>query len=349
MKKDNQLIKKVFIPLIFLIVFCLEASVAFGSIKVTKGKSDILYSYKATPSGTYNVGLKDNSYIDSKQLGMNQLYISKLVNTIYGRFNYQYSGSEEANLTYTYGVEAEIIGEYQTTSELENKRIWNKKFTLVPYSTKTVTNEKGFSLAQDVNVNFEQYNNIVTSFSKEINIPMDAYLSVVFKVNVRGVPKSNVGTVSEESTYELKIPLDEQAFQITTKAKANENQSISKITNATRTVNSLTMLLAGAAFVVTAFFFFKYCQKTFASIDSPHRKRVQRILKEYGDIIVEINTLMDISRLSIVEVKSFNELMDLEAELRIPILYYENGNDAWFLIHHENQLYRFILRDEEQS
>ncbi len=349
MKKDNHVIKKIIIPLIFLIIFCLEASVVFGSIKVTKGKSDILYSYKATPSGMYHVGLKQNSYIDAKQLGMNQLYISKLVNNIVSRFNYQYSGSETANLTYTYGVEAEIIGEYQTTNELDNKRIWNKKFTLVPYNTKTVTNEKGFSFAQDVNINFEQYNNIASSFAKEINIPMDAYLLVTFKVNVRGVPKSNVGTVSEESTYELKIPLDEQAFQITTKSKTNDNQTISKITAATKTINSLTMLLAGAAFVVTALLFFKYCQKTFASNESPYRKKVQRILKEYGDIIVEINTLMDISQLSIVEVKSFNELMDLEAELRIPILYYENGSDAWFLISHDQHLYRFILRDEEQS
>lgn len=347
--KDNRMIKRVVIPLGFLIIFCLESMLIFSSIHITEGSSDILYSYKATPSGTYNITLKENSYIDSKQLGMNQLYIAKLVNNITSRFNYQYSGSEKANLTYTYSIDATIVGEYQTTDEIENNRVWTKKFTLLPSTSKTVTGEKGFTLAQDVNINYDQYNNIVENFYKEINLPMNAYLSIEFKVNVRGVPESNVGTVNEDSTYEMKIPLHEQAFQISTKTTTNENQNISKITNTKRTVNTVTMILTTIAFVITIIIFFKYCQKAFVSNETPYRKKLNRILKEYGDIIVEINSLMDMSNLSIIEVKSFNELIDLEVELRIPILYYENGIEGWFMIVQGNQLYRFVLKDNEEQ
>lgn len=349
MKTNNDVMKRIIIPLGFLVIFCLEAILIFSSIRVTEGKSDILYSYKATPSGTYSVALKDNNYIDSKQLGMNQLYISKLVNNIMSRFNYQYSGSEKADLTYTYGIDATIIGEYQTTDELDNNRVWNKKFTLVRTTSKTVNNQTGFSIAQDVNINYDQYNNIVENFYKEINLPMNAYLSIVFKVNVRGEPVSKVGTINEESTYEMKIPLHEQAFQITTKTSTNENQNISKVTTATKTINSLKLLFAGVAFVLTAILFFKYCQKSFVSHESAYRRQLNRILKEYGDIIVEINSMMDTSRLSIIEVKSFNELIDLEAELRIPILYYEYINEGWFMITQGHNLYRFVLKDEEEQ
>ena len=75
--KDNKMLRKVIIPLIFLIIFSVEAVIGFSAINVTEGKQDVLYSYKATPSGTYSVNLKDNKYTDSKTMGMNKLYISK--------------------------------------------------------------------------------------------------------------------------------------------------------------------------------------------------------------------------------------------------------------------------------
>ena len=133
--KDNKLIKKVIIPLIFLILFSVEIIMGMSAINVTEGKKDVLYSYKATPSGTYSVNLIDNNYTDSKVMGMNKLYITKLINNITAKFNYQYSGGEEADLTYTYSVSANIIGEYQTTDELENNEVWNKIYVLVPAET----------------------------------------------------------------------------------------------------------------------------------------------------------------------------------------------------------------------
>ena len=55
--KDNKLIKKVIIPLIFLILFSVEIIMGMSAINVTEGKKDVLYSYKATLSGTYSVNL----------------------------------------------------------------------------------------------------------------------------------------------------------------------------------------------------------------------------------------------------------------------------------------------------
>lgn len=344
---NNKFLKRTIIPLGFLIMFCIETILIFNSVSVKEGKSDILYSYKATPTGNYNVVLKPNNYIDTKQLGMNQLYISKLVDKVVSRFNYQYSSSEKANLTYTYGINASIIGEYQTTNELNNNKVWSKNFVLLPSTSKTV-NDTGFTLSENISIDYVYYNNIVENFYREINLPMRAYLSVIFKVNVRGEPESNVGTINEDSTYEMKIPLHEQAFQITTKTTNNPNQNISKITNATKNVNSLTLILSGIAFILTIVVFFKYCQKTFASNESAYRKQINRILKEYGDIIVEITNLMDTSNMSIVDVKTFNELLDLEAEIRTPILYYESLTEGWFMITQGNNLYRYIVVDEEQ-
>lgn len=55
---------------------------------------------------------------------------------------------------------------------------------------------------------------------------------------------------------------------------------------------------------------------------------------------------MDISKLSIIEVKSFNEMVDLQAELHTPILYYEKGKCSLFMVINEGNLYRFVLNKE---
>ena len=74
--------------------------------------------------------------------------------------------------------------------------------------------------------------------------------------------------------------------------------------------------------------------------------QLRKILKGYGDIIAEVTTKPDLRGLNIIEVKEFEDLINIEEELRVPILYYEleKDNEAWFIITTGNQVYRYILR-----
>ena len=71
-------------------------------------------------------------------------------------------------------------------------------------------------------------------------------------------------------------------------------------------------------------------------------------MKEYGDIIVELASEVKKDGYSIIEVKNFNELVDLEYELRIPITFYEKeeGQYGEFMITNEKNIYLFVLKDE---
>lgn len=344
MKKNSYLIL-----LLFFIIFVVEGFFLISAFTVTEENSDVLYSYEAIPSGTYSVILKPNNYTNSTTLGMNQMYISKLVSSINTKFNYQFSGSTKADLNYSYSVTADIIGNYQSTNEDNNKEIWKKSYVLVPTTNVNLNGQTSFSLDKDVVIDFEQYNAVVQSFYKEISVPMDAYLLVKYNVNVKGTPESNVGTINEESSFEIKIPLNEQAFQITTNAKTGNNKTISKITESTNSINFVKLLISLSAIIITSIVFFGYRRKFRPEKESMYVKEIKHILKEYGDIIVEINTLMDISKMSIIEVKSMNELIDLEAELRIPILYYEENNESWFMIIQGRQLYRYVIKAEQEN
>ncbi len=74
---------------------------------------------------------------------------------------------------------------------------------------------------------------------------------------------------------------------------------------------------------------------------SQYQKERNKILKEYGDIIIETKSPVTRSGLTITEVKSFKEMLDLEEELRIPIMFYENEEKEYgeFSLLHQKILY----------
>ncbi len=77
-------------------------------------------------------------------------------------------------------------------------------------------------------------------------------------------------------------------------------------------------------------------------------KEKKRILKTYDSVIVEVETLPNIAGKNIIKVKTFDDLVDAQLELREPI-YYKNDNDScFFLLLHYNEACVFILKINDE-
>lgn len=73
-------------------------------------------------------------------------------------------------------------------------------------------------------------------------------------------------------------------------------------------------------------------------------KEKKRILKTYDSVIVEVETLPNIAGKNVIKVKTIDDLVDAQLELREPI-YYKNDNDScFFLLLHYNEACIYILR-----
>ena len=72
---------------------------------------------------------------------------------------------------------------------------------------------------------------------------------------------------------------------------------------------------------------------------------LNRILKNYGDIVAEIVSPVEIDNLNIIDVKNFDQLLDIEEEIRMPILFYETIPDEQgeFIIICDNMAYRYVI------
>ncbi len=80
---------------------------------------------------------------------------------------------------------------------------------------------------------------------------------------------------------------------------------------------------------------------------SIYQKEKKRILRTYGSVIVEVETLPNIAGKNLIKVKSIDDLVDAQLELREPI-YFKNDNDScFFLLLHYNEACIYILKLNE--
>lgn len=80
---------------------------------------------------------------------------------------------------------------------------------------------------------------------------------------------------------------------------------------------------------------------------SAYVKNKKRILKTYDSVIVEVENIPNIAGKNIIKVKSIEDLVDAQLELREPI-YYKNDNDScFFLLLHYNEACVYILKMNE--
>lgn len=76
-------------------------------------------------------------------------------------------------------------------------------------------------------------------------------------------------------------------------------------------------------------------------------KNKRKILRTYDSIIVEVEEIPNIAGKNIIKVKSIEDLVDAQLELREPI-YYKNDNDScFFMLLHYNEACIYILKMNE--
>lgn len=105
-------------------------------------------------------------------------------------------------------------------------------------------------------------------------------------------------------------------------------------------------LILGALFIVLTVFLGIYLKETPDEFTT-FIKTKRRILRTYNSIIVEVESIPNIAGKNIIKVKTIEDLVDAQLELREPI-YYKNDNDScFFILLHYNEACIYILKLNE--
>lgn len=341
-KVSIQKLTKIFFGTLFLIVLVMSLWIIFDCFKKTPDRTELVANYTSKPTINYRVYLKPNKFYEQKFLTKDKKYISNIIDYIEIDFDYSFSSSKAVNYTYNYKVDANINSQYELNGSVAE--LWKKTYNLVPL--KTETKQSSFvKTSEKVRIDYNKYDDLAKKFRDEYGVVADTKLTVNIDVSINGTVESN--NLSEAKTITLTIPLNKAVTDVTVLGESPSTNNITKNIKGETNVNYVllipALLIALASLPATIVTFYKLFKITNVS---QYLVEQRKILKGYGDIIAEVTTKPDLLDLKIVEVKNFEDLINIEEELRVPIIFYElSGKDeSWFIITSGTQAYRYILK-----
>ena len=130
------------------------------------------------------------------------------------------------------------------------------------------------------------------------------------KINLMG-ELSN--PLEDEKTISIKIPLNEQAFRITEDYEKDISNQIFEKNEYQGEVKNKN-LVSGIILIITSLFLLVLFFKEIFNVEKKtnYTLKLNKILKSYGDIIVELATQINMENYQIIDVKNFNEMIDLK-------------------------------------
>lgn len=299
---------------------------------------------KITRDVDYKVYLEKNNFYESEFLGKDRAYVSSLIN--YFELYYIYSDKfpGKTDFDYNYNIKG-ILKIYN--SDGKDKLLYTKDYNLVEKKEKSFGHSDSFDIEENVKIDYKNYKKVVEDFKKTYGLSIIGELEVVFCVNMN----SSEFHSSENST--VIIPLTSSIVNVTT---VYDNVKIQKIEEKGYfTLGNFFTLIVGILFLIGSLVSLGLVIKEIIHLfkqTSKYNKELRRILRQYDRLIVETDTVIDISNYEVIETKEFNELLDVRDNLEKPILHKELEKDkkSLFMVIADNDVvYKYILEEEDEE
>lgn len=350
-KNQEHLILNQWIEVIvmFLSVFTLIVSmkILHDSFNKDRDLDEIRYLYEINNGLDYKVYMYENNFFEEDYLGMNKQYMAKLVDTINVNFYNKLELSRKSNIEYDYIINASINAKTPSTDGIFDSILWTKNYVLLDKQVSGGTGVLKNEINVPLEVDFQTYRQLVAEFQNQMRLDVNAYFNIDFIVNYRVYIDGD--KIEKTETINMQIPLSTQTFQINTNYNSKINETIYQDIVEDNNIKIIcgfilffSSLLCG---IILLFILINDTKRTEYIIE------LNKIIKNYGDVIAAISNLPNLSDREIYEMKTFTDLLNIEEELKIPIIYYEKkfNKEGWFLILHNDKVYRYILKEKQNK
>ena len=333
---------KKYLRLQVLCIFCVVLFSLLDIYMYKKGyfeEKQLTLKYQETNDIDYKVYLKENDFFETDYLGKNKTYITSLIDYINVDYNYNIEFDHPVTGDYQYYVYATIESKKTNSDD----KYWSKDYTITDTQTMNITDLKEYSIHENVNIDYNKYNSILNSFKKTVGLSSsDGILKVYLKVN------NNIKGNGIESPIESKLLLQLPLSEMTIEASINldEHNTVKEISKPIdsdklsfqRTIGSIYLAAIISCLVLTLYFNKK--RKSLNKYDNTLKK----ILNTYDGIIVNIKKLPLLANYKVIDVSSFDELLDAHSEVRMPINFYQEDDKCYFLLITDNTAWRYGMK-----
>ena len=309
-------------------------------------KTKIVVNYKENSDISYKVHLHDNDIYDGNYLGMNERYITKLVDNILVNFNYNILFDKDISGYYRY----KVVGTLVAFQDDKNDSLWEKDYILLNDKTEVLNdNIKSIKIIDSVNIDYDKFKEELNKFSNDYNIKVSGYLMVKIIIEENLDFFSIDKLINAEKEIKLFIPLSNDTFKIDI---VNDNNNVDKYYDFSKKEPVNYLLLIIGAFSLSlgiSFLALTIRNMIFEYRDEyNYKKELAKIIKGHGDILVSVKKFYSKHKYNLIYVASFEELMDAYRRVENPISYKEvkkNEETIFLMIDEDNAwIYRLLSK-----
>ncbi len=323
---------------IFLLI---SAVLLYRSYNPATHKKNLLVSYNSEDNISYKITAKANSYYTDADLVMDKQYVSSILDKITFNVSYNFDSSKLLDYTYNYSIIATLVGNYNGSGK--DSELWSKEFILEPSTSLNLEDANNISVVKTFDIDYQTYNSIMQSFKEEFNLKVDAYLDINFKVNVKSTVGDN-NQIDQDDWINIKIPLLGDTTHISYKKTGVVDNNLWTTVNDVEQTSILLKIMYGIGLLFGAVLDWLLLLKAYKTTEKDrYYYEVNRILKSYSEILVEVEEIPEHLQLKNIKVSNFKDMIDVNEELHLPILYYEENNKINFFIMSETYFYIFVI------
>ena len=341
--------KKIIVSFFLVIALVVQfsfLSYLFKAIMPESNASDenVIMSYTQQGNLDYRVYLKPNEFISNEYLEEGEAYILDLIDHVRITSLYSFNSTSKTNVAGTNKLVATLKIYYKESSDKsQNPEVMTKEQT---HDEKVInfTDDK-YSTLSSYDIYLDDYLKMVEEFQSKVKISIDAYLEISMENELSG----SVGGASYDGNYgtSLSIPLSESVVKIDSQKNDSKTEKIyeSDLVKTNKTVMSYIVIANVLTFIIICLLLRKLFMFT---NKSEYERTLNKILKNYDDIIVNTSTILDVNKYKLIEIEEFKEILNLSRELLLPIMNYEvtKGKETWFYVIKDDILYRYVVSYE---
>ena len=268
-----------------------------------------------------------------------------MINYIDADFSYDFSASNLIDYQFRYLIKADVTVYEKGDS---SKILYKSSDTLLPEKTVQYSGASTYSIRENVKIDYDKYNNIVSSFKRDYSLALESQLKVTLYVFMNGTYKEIKQPLSSSQNMSLTIPLTEQTINISMNYKEVNDANVVEEYSNVETINIVFFVLFGVSLIASLVLTVKLVRflNKIKTKGTEYDRILGTILKDYEGIVARVKKVPDFSGRTVIELETFDEILDISEKLDKPILFIEmhKHQKSWFIIVNHNEIYKYSLK-----
>lgn len=315
-------------------ILCFFLSVIILFLSLNYNKNNALLKYDIENDASYKVYLINNTFYDKPYLTEQSNIPTGYIDYITVTLNNKITFDKSINTKYTYNIKA--IVEVIDLNKSADNVVYEKEYILLEDTTVS-NNSISNTINKSVDIDYKQYNELVNKYKLDLKMPVDANVKVILNV------KYNNSLIKDKENVIVNIPLSVNTINITKDFEPTHHEELIKEIN-----NKKIFIIMGISlFALSVITLLYSLNNVFDSKEDYKNYKLNKILSYYETLIVEVDEVFSQNNKEIIAINNFKDMVDLNMQLHLPILYYKQDNI--FIINDNNSVYLYKLNDNYEK